>query len=372
MTDSIELIEPEIVTEIGEYSPVAAGLAELKRKYVGVVIEVGTPSSLAYAKAARAEIRAPRYECEKIRKELKAPALAHAKLIDSEAARITAELLAIETPWDDAIKAEEEHKAAEKAALEQAEKEQAEKIQARINALGFDVLLVGQSSADIAHAVDALEEVEISLEVFGSRAGEAQQVKLATLESLAKLQESTYATEVQVSRVLEQQREVERVRQAQQADAECAAAAQAAQAAVIALERATFEREKQEFQDTKDAAARAELKVAQDKLDAEVAVIRAQRAAEQKVIDDAAAVERKRLDDIAAAERAERRRTEDEMSAATAIAEAKCSRVRNAAPEMLGTLQSILALIRSGASIAQDQLAESIERVIEQATGEAA
>jgi hypothetical protein len=372
MTDSIELIEPELVTEIGEYSPVAAGLAELKRKYVGVVIEVGTPSSLAYAKEARAEIRAPRYECEKIRKALKAPALAHAKLIDSEAARITAELLAIEGPWDDAIKSEEERKAALAAALELAEKEQAEKIQARITALGFDVTLVGQSSADIACAVDALEEIEISLEIFGSRAGEAQQAKLATLESLAKLQESTYAAEVQVSRVLEQQREIERVRQAQEQDAACAAAAQAAQAAVIALERATFEREKQEFQDAKDAAARAELKAKQDQLDAEVAVIRAQRAAEQKVIDDAAAAERKRLDDIASAERAEKQRIEDEKAQARILEETKCSRVRNAAPELLGTLQAILACLRSGAPISQDKLAETIERVIEQATGEPA
>ena len=128
---NIELID-DVSAEIGEYNPVAAGLAELRRKYANVVVVVGTPKDLEEAKRVRAEIREPRYECEKIRKALKAPALAHAKLIDTEAARITAELLALETPWDEAIKSEEARKESEKAAREAAERARIAAITERI------------------------------------------------------------------------------------------------------------------------------------------------------------------------------------------------------------------------------------------------
>ncbi len=81
--------------QITEYNETAAAIAILRNKY-GTVFDVSTPKGLNAAREARAEVRSYRVSLEKLRVEIKAPALERTRLIDAEAKRITAELLAID------------------------------------------------------------------------------------------------------------------------------------------------------------------------------------------------------------------------------------------------------------------------------------
>jgi len=253
-------MEVAVITEIAEYNPVAAGLAELKRKYANVAVDVSTTKALDEAKRVRAEIREPRYETEKIRKALKAPALAHAKLIDTEAARITTELLAIETPWDEAIKAEEARKEAEKAAKEAAEKARIMAITERIAGIRQYVELAAscRTSARIQELQDKLAAMKI--EGFDEFEQEATQV----------LKQTGDKVEAILTARLEQEAEQQRIKDEQ-----------ATEAAKLAAARAAFEAEQAVAKLAADQAAAA-AKAEADRVAAEQA---AQAAAARAELD---------------------------------------------------------------------------------------
>ena len=117
------------LTVVPEYSHTAAALASLGEKYGKTVFEVATTKGMTAAREARAEIKAYRVNLEKMRVEIKAPALERCRLIDAEAKRIAGELLALETPIDEAIKAQEAIKDAERQAKVDAERERLAKIE---------------------------------------------------------------------------------------------------------------------------------------------------------------------------------------------------------------------------------------------------
>lgn len=212
----IELIESE-TTAISEYQPVEAGLAELRRKYANVAIDVSTPKALAEAARVRAEIREPRYETEKIRKLIKAPALAFAKLIDTEAARITHELLAIETPWDDAIKAEELRKEQEKADAERKERARVDAIVARIDTIkGFvGLALECRTAAMVATLIEKLNDGAHCTPSFEEFEEEALRVMQASMDRLNQIHAAKLAEEAERERIrAEQEAENERLAKA--------------------------------------------------------------------------------------------------------------------------------------------------------------
>ena len=95
---------------------IAAGISDLQARYAAVVFDVGDPRKLAEAKEARAEIREPRFEVERLRIGAKRDLLAVGKGLDKLAEKITAEILAIEEPIDQQIKAREKQIADEKEA----------------------------------------------------------------------------------------------------------------------------------------------------------------------------------------------------------------------------------------------------------------
>jgi hypothetical protein len=141
-------------TEIAEYSPTAHALAELRQKYENAVFPVSTPIGMAKAVAARRELREVRVNLEKLRKELKAPALERSRLIDAEAKAITLHIEALEDPISDQIKAEEQRKADEKAERERIEREKLAELQKRIASIReMAVPRIGKSS----HAVQEEE-----------------------------------------------------------------------------------------------------------------------------------------------------------------------------------------------------------------------
>ena len=124
MTDTIELIDKAEVRDgkaIVAYSRTEHALAILRGKYKGATYDLTTTAGDKLARAARLELKTLRTDLEKKRAELKAPALLFGKTIDSEAARLTAEIQALETPIDAQIKADEKRREDERIAKEQAE-----------------------------------------------------------------------------------------------------------------------------------------------------------------------------------------------------------------------------------------------------------
>lgn len=117
-------------TSIAEYSATAAALGELRQKYHAVIFDVTSREGLATAIKARAELRGYRVALEKIRVEIKAPALKRTQEIDNEARRISAALSALEDPIDDQIKADERRKAEESAAKAKAESDRIAAVEA--------------------------------------------------------------------------------------------------------------------------------------------------------------------------------------------------------------------------------------------------
>ena len=115
-----------MTTAIQEYSATDAALSELASKYKGVLFDCSTADGMNTAIKGRAEIRNYRVVLEKMRKEIKEPALRRSQLIDSEARRITAELEALENPIDAQIKREQERKELERAWVEGEGKEKAD------------------------------------------------------------------------------------------------------------------------------------------------------------------------------------------------------------------------------------------------------
>ncbi|MGI4776908.1 MAG: hypothetical protein ACRYGA_02125 [Janthinobacterium lividum] len=404
------VLEKPISTAIAEYSTTAAALAELKSRLHNVAYDVSTGKGLDVAKKDRAEVRLLRTSLEKKRVELKAPALERSRLIDAEAKALTAELEALEKPIDDQIKAEERRKEVEKAAREQAERQAAAAIQVRIDAIrAFAMIPAGVKAASIQVSIDNLKVIEVTLEAFGERGGEAAQAKAQTLGRLDEMLDGAREFEAEQARLVAEREELARQRaeqeQREKAERERVAAEQKAQAERLAAERAAFEKEQaaaraeakkrddadRARRDEEDRLAR-EARAAEDKrvADARAALETEQRAAraveeakaaaarkiEQDRADAEAAIERKRLDDEAAERRTERQRIAEEArmeqqrkGEERERLEAARLKVRDAAPALLAAAQQALAeCVDLIATPAGDALAAAIEL----ATGKAA
>lgn len=266
-------------TQIAEYSQTEAALAILREKYATTVYDVTTTKGMQSAREGRAEIRTYRTSLEAKRKELKAPLLERGRLLDSEAKRITAELLRLEEPIDTAIKAEEQRRAAEKAAAEEAERQRLAEIQGHINAIrDAAVRFASASSEDIDAYMLEMANLEITIEDYAELTGEALQAKQQTLDKLAELHTAALAREAEQERIKAEREELERLR-AEQAERERIAAAERAEAeaktkaeqdriaAEQAAQQAELDRQRRELEAQQAAAAKTE----QDKRDAEAA-----------------------------------------------------------------------------------------------------
>jgi len=298
-------------TEIKEYTRTEAALAELRDKYGSSVYDVTTSQGMKDARTARAEIRGYRVDLEKMRKEIKAPALERCRLIDAEAKRITEELVALEGPIDETIKAEEQRKADEKAAREEAERQRIAGIQSRIAAIhDHAARMVGKPSSVIEHAIGKVEAMEISEDEFAEFAEQAQAAKS---ETVAKLRESFTAQqehEAEQARIKAEREELEELRKAE-------AERQAAEEQRIAAERAEQDRIDRERREREEAEHRAKLeaeaaeraeaeRIEREKREAQEAEARKQREAEeQRLREERAALEREKAQRAAAERKAE-------------------------------------------------------------------
>ena len=272
-----------MTTAIAEYSQTEGALADLASRYKGVVFNVATPAGMAEARKGRAELRTLRTGLEAMRKEIKAPALERTRLIDAEARRITAALVELEDPIDQAIRSEETRKERERAERERLEAERIAGIQQAIAGLNAIVpSMSGKGPQAIAERIEALNAYDVSewAQEFldtatnakasalaalqqlhaGAVAQEAEQVRIkADLEELAKLREASMkaeaervATETEARRRIE---EAERASRAKIEDAERHAR----------LEREAADTEARKAREAADAA----LKAATARVDAE-------------------------------------------------------------------------------------------------------
>lgn len=296
--------ELEVVSKaIANINAVSEGLANLTKQYGGVVYEVATTKGMEEAKAARAAIREPRYNVEKVRKEAKAPILALGKKLDSEAARITAELLKIEDPIDAQIKNEEQRKEREREEKIKAEEKRQADLQVRLAELRGNRNLSAMSGSElIADHIGDIERIPVDAS-FQELEQQAKDAKSAGLAWLRELHASALAHEAEQARIKAEREELARLRAEQEKQ-------QAAERARLAEEERVAR-----------AAREAEDRAAREKLAAEQAELNRQRQAEQERI----AAENKRLADERAEferEQAEARRIAEEAERARLAAEA--------------------------------------------------
>lgn len=320
----------EVQTAVAEFDKVAAGLADLQKQYGGVVYDVRTSKGMDDAKAARAAIREPRYEIERVRKAAKAPILKLGKELDDRAKQITADIFKIEEPIDEQIKNEEARKEAEKQTKIAAEQKRVADLQERVAELhGNRMLSPTSGAALIAEHIADLVGIAVD-ESFEEFREQAEIAKAGGLQWLNDLHVAAAAHEAEQARIKAEREELARLR----ADEE---KRQAAERARLAEE----ERVAKVARDAEAARQAAELKAQREKQEVEVAAERQRIAAEEaaaKVIRDAEA--KKLAEERAEFERqqAEARKVKEEEERAERERARLASIKKPADAEILGVL----------------------------------
>jgi hypothetical protein len=286
-----------MTTAIQEYSATESALSDLANRYKGVVFEVTTTKGMLDARKGRAELRTLRISLEEKRKEIKAPALERCRLIDAEAKRITAELVALESPIDDLIRNEETRKEREKAERERIEAERIAGIQQAIADLNAIVpSMSGKSSADIAERIQALNDYDVT-EWAAEFMDAAKNAKVQALAALNQLHAGALAQEAEQRRVKEEREELARLK-----------------AAESKRQKEAAEREAADIRARAEADAKARAKIAAEEAAANERIA-AQRRVAQAEIDKAAKEARERQEAEDARQKAERDRLAAEARA---------------------------------------------------------
>lgn len=293
--------------QITEYNATAAGLADLRGRLANVVYDVTTTAGMDMARKDRAEVRGLRLALEKKRVEIKAPALERSRLIDAEAKLLTAQLEALETPIDEAIKREERRKEEARAEKERVERNRVIDIRGRIDSMArIPLLLAGASSSRLAKAAEDLEAQPVTTETYQEFLDEALNVKRVVMRQIGDAFTAKLAEEQEAAR-LKAEREAFEAERAAEAKRQEEAKAEADR-----LERQRLARIEAEDMERRAKAAdeEREARQAREKADAEAKALR--EAEDARVRDEhareAARIETARKEVIARQE--EERETE--------------------------------------------------------------
>ncbi len=257
-------------TPLVKYSATEAGLAALKAELAGKTYDLKTTKGDQAARADRLRCVTLRTTLEKRRKDFKAPALAYGKLIDTEAARITAEIEALEAPIDAQIKADEQRRAAEKAEKERIEREAQERHAARLQTIAGYLLRcqeVGMTAERIARGIQMLTDSDVS-DTDAARAEALAGAKARALEQMQVLHAQATAREAEAAR-----------QEAIRLENERRAAELAEQERRIAAEAAAIRKAAEELA-AREAAARAAEAAAKQAESDRLAALDLKRAAE--------------------------------------------------------------------------------------------
>lgn len=334
---------PAIDTKIAEYSPTAAALADLRQRMATVVYDVTTAKGLDVAKKDRAELRGLRTALEAKRVELKAPALEHTRLIDAEAKRLTAEIVALEAPIDAQVKAEEARREAEKQAKLEAERKRITAIQARIDDIRRSVAdATGWTSVQIAerrNEMAATREDALWHVPFSEFGDEAKAARDSAVIGLADLQDRVAKQEAEAAQIEADRRELAELKRLQEEAAARDAEARKVEDARIRAERAAEEKRIANAIAAADAALRKERERVQAEDDARRALEDKRLANERAEITRQQAEIARQHEEIAAAER-QRRQEQDEREAAARAVVAKEAAQRKAEADLMPTIST--------------------------------
>ena len=311
---------------IAEYSSTQAALSELKARWAKIP-NTDTKAGYALVKTGIKELSGYRTKLEAMRKELKAPILERGKLLDSEAKRITAELLAIETPLKDAKQVTDEREKREK-------EERIARLQVRVNELiNYPRQAQGATSAQISVLIDRLGEIDTSHDYYDLTT-EAMDAQAASLDALSALYQEQVAKEAEAKRMAaerarqaEEQARLDAERQAMIAQQEALRKQQEAMEQQMAAQRAEMERNQAELEQQREQVRIEEERRARVLAEQEQAMLVAKQAEAERERLAAERIEIDQLEQQHQAEQAEQaaanaeieRQQQAEMLAATGI-----------------------------------------------------
>ena len=304
------------------YNPIEAGIADLAEKYKDGPKDLSIPANYEECRKALAETRGIRGKTEKLRKELKADALAYGRLVDSTAKGIIEQVQKIEEPYAAAKKEYDTRVEIEKREKALAEERRVDGISARIATISAMVAAhVSSSSTDIAAIMVTLETDLATCDEWAMEF--TDKARTATTEALDKLKE------IHTMRVQQEQAEAERIRveRERHAQAEAERVQREKEAAEererLAKERAALEEERKK----QEAAMQAERdRIAKIQAEQEAAMqAERNRIAKIQAEQEAAIKAMKEEKERAAAEEAARVKAEEDKKAAEEAAKKKAA-----------------------------------------------
>lgn len=273
-----ELLAPT-GTAIAEYSATEQGLALLREQLAGATFDCTTTEGDKQARESRRMLVSLRVELEAKRKELKAPLLDRGRLLDDEAKRITGEIVAMETPIDAQIKAEEQRREDARRERERVAAEKAAAVTAQIDRIRSLPITYVAATAEVL--IEAINDAE-AMTFPDFDVGDVQRVEEAREAALAGLHRALSAridADAERARLDAEREELKRLR-AEQEEAQRVANEKAA------AERAEADRLAEDERIKADAIAAHERHEAAEAQRVEQERIAAEQAEERKRLDD--------------------------------------------------------------------------------------
>ena len=210
-----------------------------------------------------------RTNIEKVRKSLKADALAWGRKVDGEARRLTEIVENLEAPWR-AVKTDlDEQEAREAAEARLAEQKRLEEIEGRIAEIRkMAEGLINSTASAIKKRIDYLAEMPITEELYGDYVEAAVVTKQTVLDTLTQAHTERAAFEAQQAELARQQQELAEQQQKQAEEQKRLDDQKAAQEAAERAQREEEERkarEKQEAEAEKKREAELKKRMPEDK-----------------------------------------------------------------------------------------------------------
>ena len=228
--ESKKSIAPAVaVTDIAEYRPHEEQIVRLETTYGKLVVDCSTSEGLANAKEVRVDIRDVRYALANTTKTALAPyqqavkdAQARVNQVKEFGETLKDRVLAVETPVDEAIKAEEKRVADAKAERERIEAERVEAIRAKITRFSsVAAAYASRSATDVASVLKSVKDSVILPEEYGEFEAEGTIARDNAIEQLETLHRAAVDREEAAAKLLAQQKELDKLREKQRiADAE--------------------------------------------------------------------------------------------------------------------------------------------------------
>lgn len=325
-------------TAIVEYSETEAGLAELRSRISKVVYDVTTAVGMEAARKDRRECVKLRTSLDQLRLQLNADDQARIKLRNGRAKELESAIVALETPIDQQITAEEDRKEAEKQARINAEIARINTIRSKISAIGrAPVDAIGSTLPELQSIRASFASAKPAADEYQELLGEAINVWTRAGEQLDRLVDTAERMAAEDARQAAMRAELEELQRKQAIADKEAKDRRDREAEAWRLQQESEDLAAKALRDAVDKRAAderarvdAETRAAREAQEREEAAARAQREREDQEArerrareDKEAADERARVDAEAKAARdAAARRLADECAEVERVAEA--------------------------------------------------